>query len=467
MPLDLAASATVLLAALRAGRFSARELLEAALARIAQQNGALNALVALNPQAAEAAAWADRERAAGRERPLLGLPVTVKDAIDVAGLPTTAGVASRKGAVAGQDATAVARLRAAGAVIVGKSNLPPYAGDWQTDNRLFGRSNNPWDLSRTPGGSTGGGAAAVAAGFSALDVGSDLAGSLRLPAAFTGIVGHRPSAGIVPMRGSFGGDGLGMTVLGPLARQPADLAMVLDVLGGAGWQRLPAPRHDQLSSFRIAVAAPPPWLPVDAALWSAVEGLVEALRGAGATVMSLDGVAWPDQRELTALFQRLLSAITAQGMRAERRASVAAAYRQLGDWQYEAAAEGFDASGQTLAAWLQQRGRLVAHCHAAFEQIDLIIAPTTLGAAFPHDDRPLLARQLIVEGSSVPYLRLAAWPALASLPQLPATAIPVGQNEQGLPLGLQLIGPPREDRTPLRAATLIGEALERKAESDN
>ena len=271
------ATAQSMLEALRTKRISAQELLAWHLERIARYNPNLNAMVIFNEeQARQCAAQADAAIAKGiLIGPLHGLPVTMKDSIEVVGLATTAGVPQRAHAISTTTAPVAQSVLDAGAVLLGKTNLPPYATDWQTSNPLFGRTNNPWDRTRTPGGSTGGGAAALAAGLTALEFGSDLGGSLRIPPAFCGVYGHRPSETAVLRSGHIPGSPLEnpaivMNVLGPLARSAADLDLALSIIAepvvgeDVAWHlRFLPVRHSALADFRIAVLPPVPWLPVD------------------------------------------------------------------------------------------------------------------------------------------------------------------------------------------------------------
>ena len=285
-PINAFTSATTMLEALNKRQVSAIELLEMHLRRIERYNPALNAIVTFDIEHAKKnAIAADEARIKGKHGALLGLPITIKDTIDVEGLPGTAGVEQYKDRRPEHDAPLVARVRAAGAVIMGKTNIPPYAGDWQSANPVFGRTNNPWDLSRTPGGSTGGGAAALAAGLTPLEFGSDIGGSIRIPAAFCGVFGHKPSDTAVPRSGHFPGSPLpntatALSALGPLARDAHDLELALDVIAGpaigedTSWHlQLPPARHERLSDFRVALLPPLLWLPVDAEI-TGVPGLM-------------------------------------------------------------------------------------------------------------------------------------------------------------------------------------------------
>ena len=259
-----------LVEALQTRRVSAIELLDRSIARIEAHDDAINAVVVRDFERARAAAGAaDAALARGERRPLLGVPMTVKEAIHVAGLPTTWGIQGTQAIEVRESAVAVQRLERAGAVIIGKTNVATQLGDWQTFNPVYGTTNNPWNTARTPGGSSGGGAAALAAGFVSLELGSDLNGSLRIPAHCCGVFAHKPTFGLVPTRG-FAPPGVPVLsvnedvdfgVLGPMARSAADLALALDVIAGpddaeaiAYTLSLPPPRHTTLRDFRVLVA---------------------------------------------------------------------------------------------------------------------------------------------------------------------------------------------------------------------
>jgi amidase len=474
MPLTTFASAGDMLAALRAKQLSARELLNLHLSQIECLNPALNAIVTPDYQRAQQAAQAaDEARARGNDRPLLGLPLTIKDCLDVQDLPTTAGIRARAQALAGGDALLVARVRAAGGVIMGKTNVPPYASEWQANNRLFGRTNNPWDLARTPGGSTGGGAAAVAAGMTPLEFGSDIGGSIRVPAAFCGCYGHKPSETALPRSGHFPGSplpnaALSMAVQGPLARSATDLELAFDAVAGpdideaSGWQlALPPPRHHRLSDYRVALFPPFPWLPVEDAILEARETLAEQLRQAGTKVEVAQPETFGDGRAYYALYSSLLAVVISLGLPASRRRWEGLLARLSKDEWDMAWGRGLRASAADYISWFARRERYRAAYRAFFRDWDILLAPVCLTNAFAHLDMsvPIARRTLSINGQTVPYLRMSAYPSLATLCGQPATAFPVGPARSGLPTGLQAIGPYLEDRTPLRFVQLVEQAF--------
>jgi amidase len=452
-------------------RISAVELLDLHLERIAQCNSVLNAIVTPNEAAArQRAAAADRERADGAHQPLLGLPLTIKDCIDVAGLCGTAGVPDFANRYPEQHAPLATRVLAAGAVLLGKTNVPPFAGDWQANNPIFGRTLNPWDHERTPGGSTGGGAAALAVGMTPLEFGSDIGGSIRVPAAFCGLYGHRPSETAVPRNGHFPGSpapnvAFVLGVQGPLARSAGDLELALDVIAGSepgedAWHlNLPPARGSRLADYRVALLPPIPWLPVDDEIMAASESLATTLRRAGAIVGTAQPDALGDLRDYVQQYLAILSVMTSQGTPEEQRRQEAEALRASGDPFDTAQADGLVASAHDLMAWLGQREAWRAAWRAFFRDWDVLVAPITLTPAFPHTDVPCHERRAVVNGHAYPYLWYVVPPALATLPGQPATAFPVGLSRSGLPLGLQAIGPYLEDRTPIRFAELVAEEI--------
>jgi amidase len=474
------APAVALLAMLRAKEVSARELLDLYLARIGSLEPGLGAVVTLDAERAmAAAAAADDARAGGDDRPLLGLPVTIKDALETAGLRTTAGARGLRDHVPATDAAAVARLRAAGAVIMGKTNLPPWARDAQSSNKLFGTTVNPFDRSRTPGGSSGGSAAALAAGLTGLELGSDIGGSIRTPAVWCGLFGHKPTYGIVPGRGHIPPppgalSPIDMAVVGPLARSAADLALALDVVAGpdgadaVAWRlELPPPRHDDLADFRVGLWLDDPRCPVSAALQAALAAAAEAFSAAGATVVPLPdaaaaaGLAAPSLAALTAPYQPLLQAALSVGLPDGIFADLVATAEAAApddDREHVRYARDVTVRVRQWHAAQEQRQRIRAWWAELFRAVDVVLAPAVPTVAIPLDDRPIPQRRLVVDGAERPYWDVLVWASAASLAYLPATAVPLVRSPGGLPIGAQIIGPHGEDRTTLAFAERV-EAL--------
>ena len=466
--IDAFSTATAMLQSLRSREVSAVELLDLHLGRIERYNPTLNAVIIKDYERARAAARAaDAARARSEDAPLLGLPLTIKDAIDVQGLPTVCGVPERVDAIADADAPIVASIRAAGAVIMGKTNVPPYAGDYQADNPVFGRTNNPWNLERVPGGSSGGSAAVLAAGLSPLEFGSDIGGSIRFPAAWCGVYGHRPSTGVIPVSGHFPGSPLPnpayhLNTLGPLARSMADLELAFDLVAGpepgeeVGWQlTLPPARHQRLSDFRVAIFPGADWRPVDAEIAGQIESLAATLRAAGAQVGEAVPDGYGDGKAYHALFQSLIGAITSSRLSEAERQERAAMLRASTDPFGEDRARGAVATAADYIAWHDQRQRYRAAWRAFFRDWDIMLAPQVIVTAPPHSTIPVDDRTIEVNGQTVSARMVMIHSALPILPGLPSTAFPIALSHDGLPIGIQAIGPYLEDRTTIRFADLV------------
>ena len=441
---DLDSTATELVAALAAKQVSALELAEAAIARIEDRDRAINAVVVRDfDRAREAATAADAALARGERRPLLGLPMTVKESHNVAGLPTTWGFEPFRGWTAPTDSVAVARLKGAGAVILGKTNVPPMLSDWQSNNPIYGRTVNPWDPSRSAGGSSGGSAAALAAGMIPLELGSDIGGSIRVPAAFNGVYGHKPSYNLIPTRGhappGIDGAPVPIAVVGPMARSAADLQLALDVLAGpdadeaVGYRLdLPRPRHERLDDYRVLILDRIPDAPLDSEIRGALDDLADKLQALGATVIRKPELL-PDPARAREVFGAILETAMSRG-RPDAKPVDAHAWMGLLDGQL---------------ALRRQWAEL-------FKDIDVVLAPVFATAAFPHVDEPDWGkRTLTIDGKQVPYFSSMAWPAVPLVANLPATAAPIGFTRGGLPIAVQVIGPYLEDRTTIGFAGLL------------
>jgi amidase len=430
---------------------SARELTELLLARIDEVNPSLNAIVELRDQEALTEADAlDREIAAGSKRPLLGVPVTVKEAFNVAGMKTTWGNPAFKDYRANSDATVVARLKRAGANIIGKTNVHSMLGDFaQTVNDLYGATRNPWDLGLTPGGSSGGSAAATAAGLTFLEFGSDLVGSIRIPAAFCGVYGMRPSVGIVPLSGfqvphapAEPSEMRYMSAVGPITRSARDLRAALLATAGPEaaaahayrWTLAP-PRHERLSDYRVGVVLDDQHCPVSSEIAPALSGLVDGLAAAGAKVTH----GWPDGVDPARSYESFAYHVQLFFAFADPDAQFTRLDELIEQERHRMAAR---------AAW----GRY-------FEEVDVFICPVNFTAAFPHDSRPLEQRTIRTPEGDRRYHEQPFWTSHAALPGLPALTAPIGHTARGLPVAAEIIAPLYEDDTAITFAELLAHEI--------
>ncbi|WP_030674441.1 amidase [Streptomyces sp. NRRL B-1347] len=470
-------TAEELMAALRAGEVTSVELTDEVIARIERDDVALNAICVPDFDRARAAAReADRARARGEDRPLLGLPVTVKESYNIAGLPTTWGMPPHRDFLPAEDAVQVTRLKDAGAVILGKTNVPLGLQDIQSFNEIYGTTNNPWDHSRTSGGSSGGSAAALAAGFGSLSIGSDIAGSLRTPAHFCGVYAHKPTLGLAAYRGMTPPPAPALptesdlAVVGPMARTARDLTLLLDVMAGpdpltfgvAHRVTLPPARHERLSDFRVLVVDDHPLIPSGAAVRAGVNRVADALADGGARVARHSPLL-PDLTESALLYTQLMfsSSVARFPIETYEQLRIHAAALSADDRSLDA--ERLRAMVFSLHDWLAANNRRELHRHAwrqFFKEFDAVVCPITPTPAFPHDHDPdPLRRRIDIDGVEYPYFDQLVWAGVATMPGLPATAVPAGRSPEGLPVGVQLIGPMFEDRTPLRLAELLEQEI--------
>ena len=444
-------SATRLAAAIRDKDLGSRELLEVYLDRIDRLNGPVNAVVTLDADRARAAAdEADEATARGESfGPLHGLPVTMKDAIEVAGVRSTGGAVELSDHVPDDDAVAVARLKGAGAIVFGKTNVPRWSGDLQTYNEIFGTTNNPWDTTRGPGGSSGGAASAVTCGFTSFEVGTDIGGSVRIPSHFCGTFGLKPSFGVVPQRGYLDQVGGGTTdadinVFGPIARSADDLDLILDVVAGPvpeqapAWRlELPEARGRTLSDYRIGVWFEDPRCIIDREYLAVLRSTVDKLSAAGAKVEEAHPAV--DFTEQVDLFTVMISAAISPSMPAEIAAAV---------------------SGTHLD-WLKHeihRARLKAAWADWFASFDVLLCPVSPTPPFPHNQtEDFFTRTMTVNGEERSYLDNVCWTGLIGIVGLPSAVPPIGPTASGLPVGVQVVTPYLHDRDAVRVAGLIAE----------
>ena len=469
-------SATALVAAIRGREVSSRELLDHYLKRVERYNPKINAIVTLDvDRARQQADAADADLKRGENLgPLHGLPMTIKDTLETAGVRTTAGAPIHADHVPMHDASAVARLKAAGAVVFGKTNTPVFAMDVQSYNPIFGVTNNPWDLTRSPGGSSGGSAAALAAGLTGLELGSDIGGSIRNPAHYCGVYGHKPTFEIIPKRGHIPGPpgsltGADIAVLGPLARSAEDLSVALDILVGPdedealAWRlELPPPRHSSLREYRVAAWLDDPACPVDVEVRTRHEATIEALREAGVQVDEHARSQFQFSDALCTYLQ-LLWAATSPGLppeQFEHFIQLAAQLPPNDDGDFARLAQ---ATTQRHRQWLianEKRAHYRARWAEFFKSYDVLLCPITPTAAILHDhSEPMMARTIQVNGQPHPYLNSIAWAGVIGMAYLPVTMAPVGLTAQKLPVGIQVVGPYLEDRTTIDFARRLGDVI--------
>jgi amidase len=460
------------LAALRARQVSAAALLDQSITRIEARDGLVNAVVVRDYDRARfAAAKADAALARGDAGALLGLPMTVKEAFNVAGLPTTWGIPGTAGFDVIEDAVAVRRLKDAGAVILGKTNVSTQLADWQTFNPVYGCTRNPWDLSRTPGGSSGGSAAALSAGFVSLEMGSDLGGSLRIPAHCCGVFAHKPSFGLVPTRGfappgtpmlSVGQD-VDFAVVGPMARSADDLSLALDVIAGpddaqacAYKLSLPPPRHTRLKAYRVLMLDRHPLLPTSDEVCTALHLFESNLERAGCRLGSCSPLL-PDLALCANVFAHLLLAFLGADLpEADHVQLQAQAARSPGSDRSPGLLElrGLVSSHRDWIGMDRVRLGIAHQWRQFFGQWDVVLCPVAPTVALHHDHDELERRRIDIDGQSVPYKAQAAWMSVASIAGLPSTTMPIGPGVCGMPIGLQVIGPFLEDRSTIHFAAL-------------
>ncbi|MFT3729296.1 MAG: amidase [Terricaulis sp.] len=471
------ASAADTAKALAAKKVSSVELTQQVIGRIERFDKQLNAVCVRDfDRALEAARAADAAIAKGEKKPLLGVPVTIKESFNLAGTATTWGFPHGKDYIAPEDALAVTRVKDAGAVIVGKTNVPQALADWQSYNAIYGTSNNPYDLTRTPGGSSGGSAAALAAGYGSLSLGSDIGGSLRVPAHFCGVTAHKPTWNLAPSRGqtppfipALPGD-IDLAVIGPMARNVGDLVTVLDIIagpdplsdGGAYTLALPPARHEFMKDFRVLVLDSHPLSPISKAVSDGVARVEEVLRKGGAKV-ERSSAALPDLAENGKLYMRLLLGTLGATFPPDIYENITQLVKTLDPNMPVLAAERLRGMVMSHRDWFfadAARRGLRMQWRAFFQQFDAVVCPVLPTPAFPHDHSENAAeRALKVDDKIMIYQDQLLWPGVATLPGLPATSIPAGLSNEGLPVGVQIIGPWLEDRTPLKLAALIEREL--------
>jgi amidase len=434
-------------AAIRAGKLSVAEAVDAAIVRIEHLDSTIDALAVPNFEAAYAEAKVKDAASRPLGQPLFGVPMTIKESFDVAGLPTTWGHPRFKDQIAPRDALLVRRLKVAGAIIIGKTNVPVDLTDWQSFNPVYGRTVNPHNPDRSPGGSSGGSAAAVASGMVPCDYGTDIGGSVRVPAHFCGVWGHKTTWGLIPKHGhDFPGqsrregflaaaDGP-LSIAGPLARNPQDLAVLVEVGAEVPLRR----RTKPLAECRLLAITSLPGAPVDASVLEPTEAALEALARGGVTIDRTSDLI-PDHAQQYRAYLKMMNIVMARGAPAPdgKRASAT-------DWF-----DLLDAQAANMAQW-----------EALFQAYDFVLAPPAPVLAVPHCEKAVFRGTLTINDAEEPGSNGLVWAGLATFPGLPATVVPIGSgNYLGaeLPCGMQVIGPRWRDLDCIAAAEAIANIL--------
>lgn len=459
---------------IKSGKISSVESTQFFIDRIKTHNPAINAIIADRFDAALADAQkADKTRSDGLAHGALhGVPMTIKDAFEVDGLTCDVGHTPWAERVSTQNAVVVDRLRAAGAIILGKTNTPLFCGDWQSFNAVHGTTNNPYNLAHTPGGSSGGGAAALAAGMTMMEYGSDIGGSIRVPAHYCGLFGHKPTLGLVPSRGHVPpmhgmlaeGD---LSVVGPLAKTVDDLEILLDATTGLfGPSRqamqisLQGPRFQSADGLRVGIWADDAYCPVDPEIAAAIEAAGDTLAKMGAQVQAAKpdfDLAWN-----TEVYAMLLNPIMGRGFgdAIQQRMQEIVDAADPNDKDYAIMqARGIRLLHKDWLAWNEHRAQLALKWQAYFENFDVLLCPVTPSPAMVHmQDTNAHDRPFEVAGKKRRYMENIIWPGVATSCNLPATSVPLPKHSSGLPMGLQIIGPAFEDKTPIGVARLLAQA---------
>jgi amidase len=473
-------SATELTRAIQDRRISSVELLELYIQRFQRLNPVINAIVATDFENARGRArMADEALAKGENwGPLHGLPMTIKDSFEVIGMPCTSGAPEFKNNMPGRNAHVVQNLLDAGAVVFGKTNLPVYAMDFQSYNDVYGQTNNPWDVSKIPGGSSGGAAAALAAGLTGLEIGSDIGGSIRNPAHFCGVYGLKPSFDIIPMRGHippppgiFKGDyslTADIAVAGPLARSTNDLDLVLDLIVAPpkhmkrAWNiKLPQARKRDLKDYKIGLCLNDPVFPVDTQVADVIQNVIDTLAKMGVKIEEKKpDIDFARSHEI---YTQLLSGVSGAGLPQEifDQALDEASNLLESDKGYRAQwLRGVTLSQRNWSKLNYQRMKLRQKWANFFREFDIFLCPVAPVTAFPHDHSPFFDRKLTLNDESRAYAdTLLAWAGLTCVAYLPATSAPIGLAKNGLPVGVQIVSAYLEDRTSIHFARLLEESI--------
>ena len=465
-------SATELAAAIKAKEVSSRELIDLYIDRVERYDGEINAVVVRDfERGRKAADAADAALANNQDLgPLHGVPMTIKEAYNIEGLPTTWGYPEFRKNIADSDADSVTSLKEAGAVFFGKTNVPLSLADFQSFNEVYGTTNNPWDLARTPGGSSGGSAAALAAGLTGLEAGSDIGGSIRNPAHFCGIYGHKPTWGIVSDKGhDLPGTYMpaDIAVVGPMGRSAEDLALSMDIVAGPGrtdrrgWQlALNKPSNTKLSDFKIAILSNHVMAPVSNEMADRVQSIADTLAKLGAIVSD---VALPniDFEACFETYNSLLWGVMGAATPEEEKEKM----REISKNRAEEHSISIDMARFTIqehGEWLtysNDRFRLRNEWDSFFKEWDILICPQMPTDAFPHDHGGYLERTLTVNNEDQDYFQQVFWAGIITVAHLPSTVFPTGPSKAGLPIGLQAVGAEYNDLITIDFARLLAQEI--------
>ncbi|MGH8689297.1 MAG: amidase [Burkholderiales bacterium] len=460
-------SAARLARAIRAKKLGALELFDLYAARIQQHNRALNAICVMDLEAGRKAARA-ADRTKGKRGPLHGVPMTVKESFDVAGWPTTWGMPEQKNNIAKKDALAVERLKRAGAIVFGKTNVPLLLADWQSFNPIYGTTNNPWDLARTPGGSSGGSAAALAAGLTGLEIGSDIGASIRNPAHYCGVYGHKPTWAVCsPVGHALPGVALqaDIAAIGPLGRSAEDLKLSMDAIAGpdeidgSGWAlTLPTSKLASFRRLRVAVMTSHPTAEVDASVSGAIERLASTLARKGAKVSDKARPAFsPDEAHM--VYLALLRAATS-GRQLPHHVELweeLSRSRPADDSSYEAqAARANVMRHKEWLGWSNRRHQMRLAWAEFFREWDVLLCPPAATPAFPQNQEGERWQRMIdVNGHPQPSTTQMFWAGYSGVCWLPSTVAPIGLAGGLLPVGVQIVGPQYGDYLTIEVARLV------------
>lgn len=462
-------TAVTLARKVRSGAIRSEDLLDRYLDRLKKHNGTVNAVIVLDEETARRDAQ-EADRAVGKGKPLgplHGVPMTIKESFNLTGKPTTFGFTHFRDNIASADAVAVTRLKQAGAVVFGKTNVPPALADGQSANDIYGRTNNPWNLERSPGGSSGGSAAALAAGLTGLELGSDIASSLRNPAHYCGVYAHKPTYGICSSKGQSlrerhaSGD---ISVIGPMARSAHDLELTFRIIADAYSEPSPGmfrrPRECDVTSFaglKIGAVLNDDYAEVDQSISNQIATLAEFLRKEGADVR----VGWRpnlDSERVHNVYELLMRAEIAKDLAPDQLEALRLEAADPNRPKSELRETVLKGSLMSHREWLhlnEERHAMCSQWRQFFEECDILLCPVLSSTAFPHDTRPPAWRSLMVNGREIPFARQLFWAGYTGAFFLPSTAVPIGMSDDGLPIGIQIVGDQLDDIKCMRFAQLL------------